>query len=205
MSELTTTAIVSIASTLTPLALHLGASCMNRVRNPKYIKKNVLVLPPKGGKSYLKSVIQSNDVLVVDLDEFMNSFNTSKDLDRLKECVNHGNLHEYDLFYQECSIKCLDRIKHMIKNAKKLRVLFVTSSYSFSSLFRKDAVCVASPNSDFFEKILKKEDAETRETLRKRRQFLLDSVPVKNAITTYNSYDELETMVRDRMGLKRHL
>ena len=203
MSELTSGAVM-LASTLTPLALHLGTSCLRMVRDARKIKKNVLCIPSKGGKSFLKASIKDNNILIVDVDEFLKDFNDPEAVSRLELAKTDGLLHEHDLYYQEASLKPLEFVKKLIKKNHKLRVLFITSSYSFASLFRNDAVCVASPDSEFWEKILMERDPVERELLRKQRQYMLDAVP-KSAVNPYHTYDELETMVRGRLGLVRHL
>ena len=65
--------VATVASSLVPLALHLSSSigCLGRrLRSPTRIQKHCLVVPHKGGKSYLHDKLQSQrSVLVVDVDE----------------------------------------------------------------------------------------------------------------------------------------
>jgi len=201
MDTISPATAISLATTLLPLAYYQANHCFGRMRDSTKIKKNVLVLPTKGGKGYLKTKVESANLLVVDVDEYLKDFNSPKDLDRLKQAHASGKLHEYSLYYKTCADKCLDFVKTQIKHNHKLRVLFVTSSYAFATNFKRDSICIASPDSDFYDSILEPLEAEQRETLRKERSFMLASIPTQNAVNVYNSYADLEKLVRSRLGV----
>jgi bisphosphoglycerate-independent phosphoglycerate mutase (AlkP superfamily) len=109
---------------------------------------------------------------------------------------------ERDMEYLELANEVLAKIKVRLQHNKKLRVLFLTSSLAWASQFKKDAVYVASPDSEFWDEIMKsQEDEEKRDVLRKARDSFIKSVPDARAISTYNSLKELERMVRQRFGI----
>jgi len=196
--------VAAVSSSLVPLALHLGSSvsCLgHRLRSPTRIQKHCLVVPHKGGKSYLHDKLQSQrSVLVVDVDEHIRlGCEAGKVLKMEKARIDSI---EHDMEYVELANEVLAQIKVRLAHNKKLRVLFLTSSLAWANQFKKDAVYIASPDSEFWDDILKgEEDEGKRDVLRKARDIFIKSVPDARAISTYNSLKELERMVRARFGI----
>ena len=206
--ELPSAAVMASAiSTLAPLALYVGRSCMSRIRDTKRIKKICLVLPRKGGKGFLTSALgqSQRDFLMVDTDELMRSVCDEKEVSHLDNAREAGRLFEASLLYNEMAQKVLAYVKEKQKLNRGLRVLFVTSSFEFSKCFKPDAVFLASPDSQFFERILEAYTPEEREALRRHRTEFMEAVPDKRAVGVYTSYEELEKLVRNRLGIQRHL
>jgi hypothetical protein len=109
---------------------------------------------------------------------------------------------EHDMEYVELANEVLAEIKTRLQHNKKLRVLFLTSSLAWANQFKKDALYIASPDSEFWDSILKaEENEEKRDVLRKARDIFIKTVPDARAISTYNSLKELERMVRQRFGI----
>ena len=188
---------------LTPLAIHTYKSCIRpRIRNPKNIKKQVLLLPPKGGKGYLyKKLSSQNQYMVIDVDEYLVSIVSKSDVERLKTAKQNDSFFELDLYYKSCADKVLKFVKEQIRTNRKMKVLFLSSSYTWASSFSHDAVCIAAPDSEFFTKILEEYEPEKKEQLRKAREMFLESLPSKSVCTTYHSYEELEQLIRTRLGI----
>lgn len=199
----TTSGLSMALNVLTPLAIHTYKSCIRpRIRNPKNIKKQVLLLPPKGGKGYLyKKLSSQNQYMVIDVDEYLVSIVSKSDVERLKNAKQNDSFFELDLYYKSCADKVLDFVKKQIKTNRKMKVLFLSSSYTWASSFSHDAVCIAAPDSEFFEKILETFEPEKRDQVRKGRNMFLDSLPSKSVCTTYHSYEELEQLIRNRLGI----
>lgn len=204
ISSATTASGLSMAiNVLTPLAIHTYKTCIRpRIRNPKNIKKQVLLLPPKGGKSYLyKKLSGQKQYMVIDVDEYLTSLVTPEEIERLKNAKQSQSFFELDLYYKSCADKVLAFVKQQIKTNRKMKVLFLTSSYTWASQFSHDAVCIACPDSEFWNQVLETYEAEKRDAIRKARDVFLDSLPSKDACTTYHSYEELELLIRNRLGI----
>lgn len=197
-----TTGLTIALNALTPLAIYTYKSCMaRRIRNPTTIIKQVLLLPPKGGKGFLyKKLSSQTQYMVVDVDEYLKSIVSNEDMARLKVAKQNESFFELDLCYKSCADKVLKFVKDQIKTNKKMKVLFLTSSYTWASQFKHDSVCIAAPDSEFFEKILAEND-DKKDVLRKSRDVFLNSLPSKSVCTTYHSYDELEQLIRTRLNI----
>lgn len=193
--------VAAVVTTLTPVALHIGAGCFGRVRNPAKIQKHVLVVPHKGGKTYLHDKLQAQrNILVIDVDEHIRL--TCEAGKVLKMEKSRLDSIEHDMEYVELANEVLDKIKVRLSHNKKLRVLFLTSSLAWANQFKKDAVYIASPDSEFWDEIVGGiEDLTQRDVLRKARDTFIKGVPDQRAISTYNSLKQLEDMVRSRFGI----
>jgi len=193
---------------LTPVAMYTWNNCIKpKIRNPTKIQKHVLLLPSRSGKSYLYSKLASQkNYMVIDVDEFLKTCSSRDEIDRLDMAKKNNSFYEYDLYYKSCADKVLKFVREQIKGNKSLKVLFISSCFNWASQFKKDAVCCASPNSDYWDEILNgEEDNKKKEHLRKFRQHFLDALPSKDACSTYNSLKELEELVRRRLNLNHHL
>lgn len=193
--------IATVATTLVPVALHIGAGCFGRIRNPSKIQKHVLVVPHKGGKTYLHDKLQAQrNILVIDLDEHIRlTCDAGKVLKMEKSRIDSI---EHDMEYIELANEVLEKMRVRLSHNKKLRVLFLTSSLAWANQFKKDAVYIASPDSEFWDEIIGGvEDVEKREVLRKARDVFIKGVPDPRVIATYNSLKDLEGMVRSRFGI----
>lgn len=197
--------LASATATLVPIALHLGTTCFGRVRPPHKIKKHTLVIPHKGGKTWLHEKLQSQrGVLVVDVDEHIKTLCDSGKVLRMEK--SRIDTIEHDLEYIELADQVLKDVKTKADKSKKLRVLFLTSSVAWASQFKRDACYIASPDSEFWDEIMGGiESIEEREVLRKSRELFIKSLPDSRAITTYNSLKDLEGMVRRRFGITHTL
>jgi len=189
---------------LTPLAITMGRNCVNRVRDPRKVQKSVLVLPHRGGKTYLRdALVHQHQILIVDVDEQLKGLCTDKELEKLRASPI-GSI-EYEMDYDDLADRVLDVTKKRLRHHKGLRVLFLTSSLTWARSFRNDAVYLASPDAEFWMKILSAETDETiRDDLRRARDQFLNSVD-KRAVQTYNSFGQLVEAVRKRMRISSEL
>jgi len=205
--EISTATTITALSSLYPIALFTYRHCLNRVRKASNIQKHTLLIPSRSGKTYLYQKLASQkNYMIIDVDEFMKTCSTPEEIERLTNAKKNNSFYEYDLYYKATADKVLKFIREQIKANRKLKVLFLTSCYNWSLQFKTDSVCVASPNSEYWDKILSKvENEKEKEHLRKYRQHFLDSLPSQNAVCTYNSLSELENLVRERLNLKYHL
>ena len=207
------------ASVLIPLAISASKSCFGTCRTPDKIKKHVLVLPSKGGKSLMLHKLSSQkQYMVIDLDDYMRTLCKRDMLERLSEARRTNSTLMEAIAYTECANVVLEHVKGQIKANKSLQVLFLTSCWAWAQQRKRDAVVMACPSKEFFEEILTAEekrikdnhgtDAEVltaREGLRVSRQDFLESLPADAEIAIYSSYDELEKMVRERLAIVKTL
>jgi hypothetical protein len=206
--EISTMTVLSGVSMLSPIAMYVGRSCLTRIRNPLRIQKHCLLIPPKSGKSYLKNMLsKQKKIMVIDLDEFLHASNENKnsDLKRIEEALKNKSWMEYELYYKNAADNVFKFIKEQIKSNSKLKVLFITSSYAFSSAFRPDAVVATAPDVEFFEKLIEGLTPEEQMVAKERRTNFLEALPDKNACSLYHSLDELEKAVRSRFSLSYNM
>ena len=208
MDTITPAAIATTAlSTLTPLATYTVRRCLARIRDAKYIRKVCLVIPRKGGKGFLTSRLghSQRDYLMVDVDETMLTLCDEKQVAMLKSARDAGRLYEADVLYTEMAVKVLEYVRDKMKVNRSLKALFLTSSFDFARHFKSDSVFVASPDSECFEKGLEAYTPEEREQLRRHRSEFLDACPDRRAVATFRNLEDLESLVRGRLNIQRHL
>lgn len=195
---------VAVATMLLPLALHASRSCLTKIRDPRKVQKSVLVLPHRGGKTHLRdALVHQHQILVVDVDEQIKAVSTDKELEKLRGSPI-GSI-EYEMDYDDLADRVLELTKKRLRHHKGLRVLFLTSSLTWARSFRNDAVYLASPDAEFWGKILNAEpDESIRDDLRRARDQFLNSVD-KKAIQTYSSFAQLVDAVKKRMSISAEL
>lgn len=204
MDGCATETAVAAASVLIPLAVRAGRNCFTKIRDPTKIQKSVLVLPHRGGKTHLRdALVHQHQVLLVDVDEQIKALSTDKELEKLRGSPI-GSI-EFEMDYDDLADRVLELTKKRLRHNKGLRVLFLTSSLTWARSFRNDAVYIASPDAEFWGKILGTEpDAQKREELRKARDQFLNSVD-KKVIQTYSSFGQLVEAVRKRLSISAEL
>ena len=193
---------MSAIGTLLPLAVYASRSCYNRVRDARYIKKQVLLMPAGSGKSWLaKRLSHQRQFLVVDLDEAIRSLCEPKAVGHVDSSKAAGYDHEADLAYTELALEVLEKTQTRLKADKTLKVLFLTSSWRFASHFKRDSVCIVAPDKEAFEEHTAEKPVEERERLRKERTAFIATIPDARAIHTFKTLDEMESAIRVRLGV----
>jgi len=193
---------------LTPVAMYTWNNCIKpKIRNPTKIQKHVLLLPSRSGKSYLYSKLASQkNYMVIDVDEFLKTCSSRDEIDRLDMAKKNNSFYEYDLYYKSCADKVLKFVREQIKGNKSLKVLFISSCFNWASQFKKMLYVVHLPTAIIGMKFLMvKKIIKRKNILGNFRQHFLDSLPSKDACSTYNSLKELEELVRRRLNLNHHL
>ena len=195
-----TSTVIQGVSMLMPVALFVARGCLARIRDPAKIQKHVLVLPSKGGKTFLtQRLSKQKTYMIIDLDEAIAKSCSPEELTRYTSEMRSGGFLKSQMYYTECANKVLTYIRTQLKKNRGLKVLFLTSCYAFASQFKPDSIAIACPDREFFDEILE-EHAGMKEELRQAREDFLEAVP-KPAVQSYNSYAELEKMVRARLKI----
>jgi len=198
--------VMSAVGTLLPLAAYAGRSCLSKIRDAKKIKKQILLMPPGSGKSWItKQLAYQRQFLVVDLDETMRSICDPKDIRHMDESKISGYNHEADLTYTELALEVLAKTQKRLRADKSLKVLFITSCWRFASHFKKESIYSVCPNKEAFEEHTMEKPVEERERLRKERVVFINSIPAMTSIHSYKTLEELEVAVRSRLGINNVL
>jgi len=114
---------ISTIGTLVPLAMYIGRRCGGRVRDPTRIKKQVLLVPPGSGKTWLtQRLAHQRQFLVIDVDEVIPSLCDAKAVKHMDDCKKKGLDHEADLTYTELALEVLEKTKQRLKADKTLKV-----------------------------------------------------------------------------------
>jgi hypothetical protein len=206
MELVSTSAAVSAGSTLLPIAYYAGRSCFRRIRAATQIKKNVVCLPSKSGKSTLaKSLVSNKDILLVDLDEFIKTVNDAALLEKIAQAKADHDTGLYHILYGKAADEALDFIKKETRKDPALRVILLTADYSWSrKKFKDDALYVAIPSHDLHKQILESAPKEDRDQIEKDRIEFINRLPY-DSVKTYNSFLELESMVRARFDIQHKI
>lgn len=206
MEMVGTSAAVSAGSALLPIAYYAGRSCFKRIRDATHIKKNVVCLPTKSGKSTLaKSLVSNKNILLVDLDEFIATVNDDKLLEKISKAKADHDTGLYHILYGKAADEALDFIKKETKKDPVLRVILLTADYSWSrKKFKDDALYVAIPSHDLHKQILESAAKDDRDQIEKDRIEFINRLPY-DSVKTYNSFLELESMVRARFDIQHKI
>lgn len=206
MEAVSSSAAMSAGSTLLPIAYYASRSCFRRMRLATNIKKNVICLPSKSGKSTLaKSLVSNKNLLLVDLDEFIKTVNDDKLLERIQKAKDEHDTGLHHILYGKAADEALDFIKKETRKDPSLRVILLTADYSWSrKKFKDDALYVAIPSHDLHKKILESAPKEQRDQIEKDRIEFINRLPY-DSVKTYNTFLELETMVRTRFDIQHKI
>jgi adenylate kinase family enzyme len=206
MEALTGAAAISAGTTLLPIAYYVGVGCFNRVRDVTRIKKNIICLPSKSGKSTLaKSLVSNKNMLLIDLDEFIKTINDKDLLEKIQLAKDNQDTGLYHILYGMASDKAYEFVKARTDKDKKLRCIFLTSDYAWSmKKFKKDALYVAIPSHSLHKSILESAPKEERDQIEKDRIEFINRLPYES-VKTYNSFAELESMVRSRFDIQHKI
>lgn len=201
MELVTIPSAISAGMSLVPVAMKVYSCYQMRCRKIKSIRKHVIVLPPRSGKGFLAAVLKKQrQYWVVDVDEEIKKLKSPSTIARMTKAKAEGDYFAYETAYLDLCSTLRDDVRSQCKKNTKLRVVFLTSSWAFANLFKKDAVCVVAPDSEFFDSILDSTEESDKEYVRKGRQDFISNVP-PGCIQTYPSLVRLEELVRARLEI----
>jgi adenylate kinase family enzyme len=197
---------VNAGSVLLPLAYYAGRSCFRRIRDSKTVKKNVICLPSKSGKSTLaKSLVSNKNMLLIDLDEFIKTVNDKDLLEKIRKAKEDQDTGLYHILYGMAADKAYDFVKKETSKDKELRCIILTADYAWSrKKFKDDALYVAVPSHDLHKSILESAPKDERDQIEKDRMEFINRLPYES-VKTYNSFGELESMIRSRFDIQHKI
>lgn len=206
MEALGTSAAVSAGASLLPIAYYLGVGCFGRIRDATRIRKNVICLPSRSGKSSLaKSLVSNKNILLIDLDEFIKTVNDKDLLEKIQKAKEDQDTGLYHILYSMAADKALEFVRTESKKEPSLRIIILTADFAWShKKFKNDALYVAIPSHSLHKQILESTPKDQREQVEKDRIEFINRLPFES-VKTYNSFAELETMVRSRFDIQHRI
>lgn len=206
MEALGTSAAVSVGASLLPIAYYVGMGCFGRMRDATHIRKNVICLPSRSGKSTLaKELVSNKNILLIDLDEFIKTVNDKDLLDKIQKAKEDQDTGLYHILYGMAADKALDFVRKESKKEPTLRIIILTAEFAWShKKFKNDALYVAIPSHTLHKQILESTPKDQREQVEKDRIEFINRLPFES-VKTYNSFAELESMVRSRFDIQHRI
>lgn len=206
MEALGTSAAVSAGATLLPIAYYIGVGCFGRIRDAARIRKNVICLPSRSGKSTLaKSLVSNKNLLLVDLDEFIKTVNEKDLLEKIQKAKDDQDTGLYHILYGMAADKALEFVRRESKKDPHLKIILLTADFEWShKKFKNDALYVAIPSHNLHKQILESTPKDQREQVEKDRIEFINRLPFES-VKTYNTFAELESMVRSRFDIQHRI
>ena len=201
-----TSAVMSAGATLLPIAYYIGVGCFRKIRDVSRIRKNIICLPSRSGKSSLaKSLVSNKNLLLIDLDEFIFFVNEPELIAKINKAKETQDTGLYRILYNMAADKALEFVRERSKKERTLRIIILTSDFEWShKKFSNDALYVAIPSHTLHKQILESTVKEQREQVEKDRIDFINRLPFES-VKTYNSFSELETMVRSRFDIQHRI
>ena len=198
---------IATATTLLPIASYIGRSCWRRVRDAKKIQKSVVVIPSKSGKSYLaRSLAGHSGATLIDLDEFIRVVVSPDERKDIDEAKHTGDTGLYKILSGIAYDKAFQFVREETQRNKKMKAIFLTNDLSWAERRfenKWDAVFVVMPSGDLFKKICD-EHPDVAEELKHERAEMLSRLPYES-VQTYNSFDELERMLKAKFNIQSRI
>lgn len=205
LEDMELTQIATVASTLVPLGLYVGRSCLQRLKSINSTRKICVLMPRGDGKTYLCENLKDNPVIwFIDVDETLAEHSSEEEMNRLKNHEEHQRQREYDMLYSEVAKRLLHHVKEQQRVQPKLRVCFVSSCQLFAySCFKPMSIFHVASDRHTFE--TKTKDNDDASLMWKYRSTFLEAVPDKRAVCVFSGLKELENKIRDHFSLQKTL
>jgi hypothetical protein len=198
---------VGVASNLLPVAYYLGRSCWRRVRDVSKVQKSVVVIPSKSGKSHLsRSLTSTTGATLIDLDEFIRVVNSAEEIRDIEDAQSKGDTGLHRILSGIAYDKAFDFVRGECLKNPKMKAVFLTNDLEWATRRFKnkwDAVYVSLPSGELFKKICDENPAD-RLRLEHERAELLSRLPYES-VATYNTFDELEKMLKHRFNIQSRI
>lgn len=186
-----------------PLASAMTTSCLRFTKRKfENISKHFLVMPRHTGKSYIAQHLGGNSkVILVDTDEFALRFLNDEERKSLEASSNDKTLRA--AIIKDVYNRVYSYIRSVCKKDSSMKALFLSSDLDWvQNVGKLESTYVCIPSSPFIEEMIL--DEEEKKELLNSRAYILHKLPEK-AITIYNSYEELMTLVKLRFGIQHTL
>ena len=166
-------------------------------------RESVICLPPFPMKSEItRKLVSTKNVILIDLDSFIKTINEKELLAQIEDAERSENNGLHHILYSMAASKALDFVRREISKDSKMSAIFVTSDYEWSTRnFAPHRLYVAVPSRDLHLKILDTTPADEKEKIERIRTEFISRLSY-DAVRTFNTYEELETMLRSLFGIQ---
>lgn len=164
---------------------------------PKPKQEYVICVPPFPKRAELTQKLVSNkDLILIDLDSFIKSVNEDKLLKDIQAAEKSENNALHHILYSMAASKALDFVRREVSKDAKMKAVLVTSDYEWSVRnFEPACTYVAIPSRDLHRSIVDATPKDQKEVVERKRTDFISHLPY-DAVRTFNTYDELEAMIR---------
>jgi hypothetical protein len=164
---------------------------------PKPDQEFVICVPPFPKRAELTQKLVSNkNIILIDLDSFISTVNEKQLLEQIAEAEKSENNALHHILYSMAASKALDFVRREVSKDHKMKAVLITSDYEWSSRnFETHCIYAALPSRDLHKQILETTPKEDTDRVEKQRVDFISRLPY-DAVRTFNTYDELETMIR---------
>ena len=164
---------------------------------PKPDQEFVICVPPFPKRAELTQKLVSNkNIILIDLDSFISTVNEKQLLEQIAEAEKSENNALHHILYSMAASKALDFVRREVSKDHKMKAVLITSDYEWSSRnFETHCIYAALPSRDLHKQILETTPKEDTERVEKQRVDFISRLPY-DAVRTFNTYDELENMIR---------
>jgi hypothetical protein len=157
----------------------------------------VICVPPFPKRAELTQKLVSNkNIILIDLDSFIDTVNEKKLLDQIADAERSENNALHHVLYSMAASKALDFVRREVSKDSKMKAVLITSDYEWSSRnFEPHCIYAALPSRDLHKQIVEATPKDDVERVEKQRVEFISRLPY-DAVRTFNTYDELEQMIR---------
>ena len=157
----------------------------------------VICVPPFPKRAELTQKLVSNkNIILIDLDSFIDTVNEKKLLDQIADAEKSENNALHHILYSMAASKALDFVRREVSKDSKMKAVLITSDYEWSSRnFEPHCIYAALPSRDLHKQIVDATPKDDVERVEKQRVEFISRLPY-DAVRTFNTYDELEQMIR---------
>lgn len=167
------------------------------------LRESVICLPPfpmKGDITH--KLVSTKNVILIDLDSFIKTINEKELLSQIEDAEKTENNGLHHILYSMAASKALDFVRREISKDPKMSAIFVTSDYEWSTRnFPPHRLFVAIPSRDLHLKIVESTPKDEKEKIERTRTEFISRLSY-DSVRTFNSYDELESMIRTLFGIQ---
>lgn len=163
----------------------------------------VICVPPFPKRAELtQKLVSNNNTILIDLDSFIASVNEKTLLDQITEAERSENNALHHILYSMAASKALDFVRREVSKDPKLKAVMITSDFEWSSRnFDSHCIYAALPSRDLHKHIAEATAKEDKERVERQRTEFISRLPY-DAVRTFNTYDELEAMIRSLFDIQ---
>lgn len=175
---------------------------------PAPVERNefVVCVPPCSGKIELsKKLVSNKNVIIIELDSFIRTVNDKEHLEQMDKAEKEENNGLYHILYSMAASKALNFVRTELAKDKKMKTIYLTSDYEWSlRSFPAHRVYVTIPSRELQTTIIASTPKELHEKMDRQRTEFISRLPY-DAVKTFNSYAELEEMLRSLFEIQHRV